>query len=163
MDQGPAVRPGRLARKAADVLDLDRLMEEVEELALGWNLRVVPVTPVSTAGSCQLVLLGSDHLNAAEFCELAASSGALLLYAQAESFDAGTDLDLNHWAWSRDQRDSARDVLAELHRDAQRHNSRVRQLELSFAAGCVLHCWAVAASWYTNLLDRAAALLPPAP
>jgi hypothetical protein len=138
--------------------DLDQLAAQLQQLASGWNLRIVPATPVSTAGSCQLVLLGCEDLSAAEFCELAASAGMRLLYAQAESFDAGTDPDLNLWGQARDHQGSARDLLADLHRDAQRYNGRVRQLELAFAVGCVLHCWAAAADWYTGLVDRAAAL-----
>jgi hypothetical protein len=140
--------------------DLDQLAAQLQQLASGWNLRIVPATPVSTAGSCQLVLLGCEDLSAEEFCELAASAGMRLLYAQAESFDAGTDPDLNLWGRRAIIHESARDLLADLRRDAQRYNGRVRQLELAFAMGCVLHCWAAAADWYTGLLDRAAALAP---
>jgi hypothetical protein len=158
MELDQAAQPGGPGRKPATATDLDQFAATLQQFALSWNLRVVPVTPVSTGGSCQLVLLGSDDLSAADFCELAASAGARLLYAQAESFDAGTDLDLNVWAPAHDDQGSARDPIADLHRDALRYDGRVRQLELAFAVGCVLHCWAAAADWYTGLVDRAAAL-----
>lgn len=151
----------RLASKPAAAIDLDRLADQIRQLASGWNLQLVPATPVSTEGSCQLVLLSEDDLSAADFCELAAAAGAQLLYAQAESFDARTDPDLNLWGQLRGHQGSARDQLTELHQEAQRYNGRVRQMELAFAVGCVLHCWAAAADWYTGLMDRAATLIPP--
>lgn len=161
MELDQAAQPGGPGRKPAAVTDLDQFAAQLQQLAFSWNLRVVPVTPVSTAGSCQLVLLRSEDLSAADFCELAASAGARLLYAQGESFDAGTDLDLNLWGRAGDHQGSARDPLADLYRDALRYNGRVRQLELAFAVGCVLHCWAAAADWYTGLVDRVAALASP--
>jgi hypothetical protein len=158
MELRQVVHPSGPAQRPVAAADLDQLAAQLQQLASGWNLRIVPATPVSTAGSCQLVLLGCEDLSAAEFCELAASAGMRLLYAQAESFDAETDPDLNLLGQARDHQGSARDLLADLHRDAQRYNGRVRQLELAFAVGCVLHCWAAAADWYTGLVDRAAAL-----
>lgn len=148
-------RPGRPLPAGVDV---DRLADQVGQLASSQQLRVVPVTPVSTSGSCHLVMLGSDDLSAADFCALAASAGARLLYVQAESFDIETDPDLSLWRRVRDPEAAAGDVLAELCRDARHFDGRIRQLELAFVVGCVLHCWAVAADWYNNLLDRAAVL-----
>lgn len=148
---------------AAVAIDVDRLAGQVTQLASSQNLRVVPATPMSSAGSCQLVLLGSEELSAAEFCELAASAGARLLYVQAEIFDSRTDLDLAAWRQAGDHQGPADDLLADLQRDAERFSGHIRQLELAFAAGCVLHCWAVAADWYSSLVDRATALLPSHP
>lgn len=151
----------RLDRRSGVAINVDLLAGQVREFASSLHLRVVPVTPVSTAGSCHLVLLGKDDLSAADFCELAASAGARLLYVQVEGFDAETDpnLSLSRQTHSP-QEASASDPLAELHRDAMNFNGRIRQLELAFVVGCVLHCWAIAADWYDNLLDRAAALVP---
>lgn len=158
MESEQVVQPRGPARKPAGVTDLDKLAAQLQQLASSWNLRVVPATPLSTAGSCQLVLLGSEDLSAADFCGVAASAGVRLLYAQVEPFDAETDPDLNLWGRAHDHQGSARKLLADLHRDAQRYNGRVRQLELAFAVGCVLHCWAATADWYTRLMDRAATL-----
>ncbi len=156
MEQEEAAQPRELAREPAAAIDIDQLAEQFQQLASSWNLRVVPATPVSTAGSCQLVLLGSDDLSAADFCELAAGAGARLLYMQTELFDAGTDAELDLSMRALGHPVPAADLLAELHRDAQRFNGRIRQLELAFAVGCVLHCWAVAADWYGDLINRAA-------
>jgi hypothetical protein len=147
----------------AVTIDVDLLAGQVEQLASSQDLRVVPATPVSTTGSCHLVLLGNDDLSAEAFCELAASAGARLLYVQAVGFNTGTDPDLDlsqrhltgHVSVASDQ-------LAELRQDAQCFNGRIRHLELAFVVGCVLHCWAVAADWYNTLVDRAATLPPPA-
>lgn len=57
-----------------------------------------------------------------------------------------------------DRRQSAK--IAALRHEAESLNGRVRQLELAFAAKCVLHYWAVTADWYDSLLRRAAELLP---
>lgn len=159
MRQEPAQLRGP-AGKPAVAIDIDQLADHVQQVAVSRNLRIVPVTPVSTAGSCQLVLLGSDDLSATDFCELAASAGARLLYVQAEFFNAGTDPDLNLWGRTHARQGPAGDMVAQLHRDAQLFNGRIRQLELAFAADCVLHCWAVAADWYSGLVDRAAMLVP---
>jgi hypothetical protein len=141
----------------AEAIDVDQLASQVRQLAGRHDLRIVPATPLSTAGSCQLVLLGSDDLSAADFCELAATAGARLLYVQAEYFDAGTDPDLDRWR-AQDRPGATGDLLAPLHRDAQLFSGRIRQLELAFAVGCVLHCWTVAADWYSGLVDGAARL-----
>lgn len=141
-------------------VDVDRLAEQVRTLASSQNLWVVPATPVSVAGFWQLVLLGSDDLSAAEFCELAASSGARLLYVQIYPFDAGTDPDLGLWERTWSHQGPADDRLAGLNRDAQAFNGRICQLELAFAVGCILHCWSIAADWHSKLVDRAAGLIP---
>ena len=152
------IRPDQ---RSSVAIDVDLLADQVREFASSEHLRVVPVTPVATTGSCHLVLLGKDDLSAADFCELAASAGARLLYVQAETFDAETDPSLGLYRQTYSlQETSASDPLAELYRDAMNFNSRVRQLELAFVVGCVLHCWAVAADWYDSLLDRAALLGP---
>jgi hypothetical protein len=158
-----AERPNQPAQEPVASIDVDRLAGQIQQLASNWNLRIVPATPVSTVGSCQLVLLGNDDFSAADFCELAASAGARLLYVQAEFFYAGTDpvVDLGRRTCAHPG--SPDDQLAKLHQDAQRFNGRVRQLELAFAVGCVMHCWAVAADWYTSLVDRAAAVFPYPP
>ena len=133
----------------------------MRQFAASWHLHVVPVVPVATGASCHLVLLGEDELTAKEFCELAVTAGARLLYIRADTFDAGTDPDLDLERYSDGTRGAeARESLAELCRDAQYYNGRLHQLELAFVTGCVLHCWAVAAGWYGGLVDRAAALLP---
>jgi hypothetical protein len=140
-------------------IDVDLLAEEVRGLASSHHLRIVPVTPISASGACHLVLLGHHDLSAAEFCELAAAASAKLLYMNAEGFDAGTDPDLDLWTCDRNGQDRAvGDSLAELRRDALRFNGRIRQLELVFVLGCVLHSWAVVADWYASLVERATTL-----
>jgi hypothetical protein len=147
-------------RPAADV-DVDQLAAQVTQLASSQRLGLVPATPFPKSCSAHLVLLGNDDLSAADFCQLAANAGARLLYVQAEAFDAGSDLALTLGDY--DQSEPARTQnakLAELRHEAEHLNGRVRQLELAFAAKCVLHYWAVTADWYDSLVRRAAELLP---
>jgi hypothetical protein len=155
-------KPRRKLRDSMEpsaAIDVDLLADQVTQLASSQHLRVVPATPVSTAGSCHLVLLSPEDLSAAEFCELAATAGARLLYVQAEGFDAGADPDPDVWRQhSRGLDRAAKNQLAELRRDALHFSGRIRQLELAFAIGGVLHCWAVVADWYDSLVNRMAAL-----
>jgi hypothetical protein len=147
-------------RPAADV-DVDQLAAQVTQLASSQRLVLVPATPLPKSCSGHLVLLGNDDLSAADFCQLAANAGARLLYVQAEAFDAGSDLALMLGDYDQngsDRRQSAK--IAALRHEAESLNGRVRQLELAFAAKCVLHYWAVTADWYDSLLRRAAELLP---
>jgi hypothetical protein len=144
-----------------NTFNVEEILDQVRQFAASQHLFVVPATPVTATGSGWLVLLGKENLSAADFCGLALGAGARLLYVQAEVFDAGTDSDLDFR-----QRDcsclnrTASGLLAELRREAIHFNGRIRQLELAFAAGGVLHCWAIAADWYQMLMDRASALLP---
>jgi hypothetical protein len=144
------------------VIDVDRLATEVRQWASSQQLVVVPATPVPGQGGGYLVLLDHRDLSATEFCELAACAGAKLLYLQAEWFDPGTDPDTAFVGYGRtgDSR-PVTDQLVQFRRDMERFNGRIRQLELAFATESVLHCWAVAADWYLNLVDRAAELFPP--
>jgi hypothetical protein len=137
-------------------MDIDQLAAKVSLLASSQQLIVVPVTPMSQRGCGYLVLLGHDQLSAAEFCALAASAGARLLYVQAEYFNVRTDPSMMVGGSEA----SMSDELADFRRYVENFNGRIRQLELAFTAGCVLHCWAVAADWYVGLVDRAAKLFP---
>jgi hypothetical protein len=132
-------------------LDLD----EVRQFASPGKLAVIPATPIPSSNAGHLVLLDSTDVSAAEFCELATRAGARLLYVQAAGFDAGTDLYLEPGPGTGAQ-------LAELRREAERHNGRIRQLELGFSVGGILHSWAAVADWYDRLIGRAAALRPAA-
>ncbi len=148
-------------RRPAAAIDVDRLAAEVTQLASSQRLVVVPATPVPRSCSGHLVLLDNNDLSAADFCQLAATAGASLLYVQAEAFDSQSDPALSFGEY--DQGEPDRTVGAKvvgLRREAERFNGRVRQLELAFAAGCVLHSWAVAADWYQGLMSRVAELLP---
>jgi hypothetical protein len=141
-------------------MDVDQLAAEIAELATGQQLAIVPAAPVPRGCGGFLVLLDNDDLTAAQFCGLATAAGAKLLYMQTEYFDAETDLDTAvGQAYRNGHDDPAHSQLAEYRRDAAGFNGRARQLELAFAAGCVLHCWAVAADWYMVFLDRGARLL----
>jgi hypothetical protein len=142
-------------------IDIDQLAAQISQLASSQQLIVVPATPVSHQGWGYLVLLDHNDLSAEEFCALAASAGAKLLYVQTEDFIAAADLDV--LAGGPDQRGpgiSISDELAGFRQYVEAFNGRIRQLELAFAKGCVLHCWAVAADWYVRLVDRAAELFP---
>jgi hypothetical protein len=142
-------------------MDIDQLAAQVPQLASSQQLIVVPATPVSHKGWGYLVLLDHNDLSAAEFCALAASAGARLLYFQTEDFIASTDLDMILGGSDQNGREASMcDELADFRRYVENFNGRIRQLELAFAIGCVLHCWAVAADWYVGLLDRAAELFP---
>jgi hypothetical protein len=149
------------ARRPALGIDVDQLAAQVSQLASSQQLTVVPVTPISQRGCGYLVLLDHNQLSAAEFCALAASAGARLLYVQTEDFNVRTDPSM--MAGGSDQGGpaaSTSDELADFRRHVENFNGRIRQLELAFAVGCVLHCWAVAADWYVRLVDRAAELFP---
>jgi hypothetical protein len=149
------------ARQPAAAIDVDQLAAQVTQLASSQQLVVVPATPLPKSCLGHLVLLNNNDLSATDFCQLASAAGARLLYVQAEGFDAGTDPDLDVEAHDHSEPHGAAGAqLAELRRDAERFNGRIRQLELAFAVGCVLHCWAVAADWYDSLVDRAAELCP---
>jgi hypothetical protein len=148
-------------RRPAAAVDVDQLAAQVTQLASRQRLVLVPATPLPKACSGALVLLGNDDLSAADFCQLAASAGARLLYVQAEAFDAGSDPALTLGDYDQSESDRTQSAkLAELRHEAERLNGRVRQLELAFAAKFVLHYWAVAADWYDSLMRRAAELLP---
>lgn len=143
------------------LIDVDQLAAEVTQLASSQQLVIVPAMPLKKPCWGHLVLLDNCDLSAADFCQLASTAGARLLYVQAEEFDAETDPDLD--VGTHDHGDPDKTVsaqLAELRRDAERFNGRIRQLELSFVVGYVLHCWAVAADWYDSLVNRAATLPP---
>ncbi len=142
-------------------IDIDQLAAQVTQLASSQQLVVVPVTPISQRGWGYLVLLDHSQLSAAEFCALAASAGARLLYVQTEDFDMRTDLDMVVCENDQSTQGVHRsDELADFCRHVENFNGRIRQLELAFAIGCILHCWAVAADWYVALIDRAAVLFP---
>jgi hypothetical protein len=146
-------------------IDIDQLADQVSELALSQQLIVVPVTPVSQKGWGYLVLLDHNHLGPAEFCALAARAGARLLYVQTEDFNVRTDPSMIVGGSVRGsdhsgQGSSVSDELADFRRYMENYNGRTRQLELAFAVGGVLHCWAVAADWYVRLVNRAAELFP---
>ena len=122
---------------------------------------MVPAAPVSHKGWGYLVLLDDNHLSAAEFCALAASAGARLLYVQTEDFNVRTDVEMIVGGSDPGRQEaSMSDELFGFRRYMENFNGRIRQLELAFAIGCVLHCWAVAADWYVGLVDRAAELFP---
>jgi hypothetical protein len=146
------------AREPAPDIDIDQLAAEMSQLALSHQLIVVPATPVCGTGCGYLILLDHNHLSAAEFCALAANAGAKLLYVQAEHFAMRTDLDMILGSDQSWQGISVSDELADFRSYVESFNGRTRQLELAFVIGCVLHCWAVAANWYLDLLDRAAEL-----
>jgi len=137
-------------------MDIDQLAAQISQLASSQQLTVVPVTPISQRGCGYLVLLDHDQLSAAEFCALAASAGARLLYVQTEDFNVRTDPSMMVGGGGA----SMGDELADFRRHVENFNGRIRQLELACAVGCVLHCWAAAADWYVGLVDRAAKLFP---
>jgi len=145
-------------------IDIDQLVDQVSQLASSQQLIVVPVTPVSQRGWGYLVLLDHNHLDAAEFCALAASAGARLLYVQTEDFNVRTDPGLIVGGSEHGDHSgvvpSGGDELADFRRYMENFNGRIRQLELAFAVGGVLHCWSVAADWYVRLVDRAGELFP---
>jgi hypothetical protein len=148
--------------KPAPNIDVDQLAAQVMQIASSQQLVVVPGTPVSTRGWGYLVLLDHHDLSAAEFCALAAAAGARLLYVQAEGFNAGNDPDIVMGGRDQSgQEGPMNDRMAEFRRYMENFNGRIRQLELAFAIGCVLHCWAVAADWYVSLVDRTAEMFPP--
>jgi hypothetical protein len=142
-------------------IDIDQLAAQVSQLASSQQLIVVPVTPVSQRGCGYLVLLDHNQLSAAEFCALAASAGARLLYVQTEDFNVRTDPSMIVGGSEQVGHEPLLgDELADFRRYMEDFDGRIRQLELAFAVGCVLHCWAVAADWYVRLVDRAAELFP---
>jgi hypothetical protein len=150
------------ARNPAPGIDIDQLAAQISQLASSQQLIVVPATPVSDNGWGYLVLLDHNDLSAAEFCALAASAGARLLYVQTEDFNVRTDLEMILGESDQSgQEASMSDELADFRRYVENFNGRIRQLELAFAIECVLHCWAVAADWYVGLVDRAELLLQP--
>ena len=153
--------PVESAREADSGIDIDQLVAEIPQLASSQQLIVVPVTPISQRGWGYLVLLDHSHLGAAGFCALAASAGARLLYVQTEDFNVRTDPSVIVGGSDHNGQEAAMsDELADFRRYAENFNGRIRQLELAFAVGCVLHCWAVAPDWYLGLVDRAAELFP---
>ena len=145
--------------RQAPAIDVDQLAAQVAQLASNQQLAVVPATPLPVLGSGLLVLLGNNDMSAEDFCKLAATAGARLLYVQAEYFDAESEPELSVEHNGSGQRWAPSASLAELRREAGRFNGRIHQLELAFTAGCVLHCWAVAAEWYADLVDHAGVLL----
>jgi hypothetical protein len=145
----------------ASTMDIDELAAQVSQLTSNQPLIVVPVTPMSQKGWGYLVLLDHNQLSAAEFCALAVSAGARLLYVQTENFNIGTYPDMIVGACDAGGRGvSMSDELADFRRYMEGFNGRIRQLELAFVIGCVLHCWSVAADWYLGIVDRAAELYP---
>ena len=154
-------KPMGSVKKPAPGMDIDQLAAQVSQLVSNQPLIVVPVTPMSQKGWGYLVLLDHNQLSAAEFCALAASAGARLLYVQTENFNIGTDPDMIVGACDPSgQEASMSDELADFRRYMENFNGRIRQLELAFVIGCVLHCWSVAADWYVGIVDRAAELFP---
>lgn len=150
------------AWKISPGMDIEQLAAQVRQLALSQELVVVPATPVPQGRSGYLVLLDHHDLNPEEFCQLAAFSGAKLLYVQTEEFHAGSDPDAAFGGHLESEHGNPKsDEVVRFRQDVERFDGRVRQLELAFAAGCVLHCWAVTAEWYLNLINRAAELLNP--
>ena len=142
-------------------IDIDQLAAQISQLASSLQLIVVPVTPVSQRGCGYLVLLDHNQLSAAEFCALAATAGARLLYVQTEDFNVRTDLCMIVGGSEQSGHEPLVSAeLANFRRYVENFDGRIRQLELAFAIGCVLHCWAVAADWYVRLVDRAAELFP---
>lgn len=142
-------------------VDIDQLAAQIAQLASSQQLIVVPVTPISQRGCGYLVLLDHNQLSAAEFCALAASAGARLLYVQTEDFNVRTDPSMIVGGNEQAGHEPLfSDELADFRRYMEDFDGRIRQLELAFAVGCVLHCWAVAADWYVRLVDRAAELFP---
>lgn len=142
--------------------DIDQLVAQVRQLATSQQLVVVRGTPISEGRWGYLVVLDHHDLSAEEFCQLAAFSGAKLLYVKIEGFDVGTHPD-RAFGWHRqNNRDNqVSEEVEKFYRDVEQFNGRARQLELAFAAECVLHCWVVAADWYLSLIDRAAELFSP--
>lgn len=137
-------------------VDIERLAAQIPQFASRQQPTIIPVTPVSPNGWAHLVLLDQSHVDAAEFCALAAIAGAKLLYFQTEDFNVRTDPDVMVGESGQSLREALMsDELAEFRRHVETFNGRIRQLELAFTAGCVLHCWAVAADWYLGLVDRA--------
>lgn len=151
-------KPMESDREPGPGIDIDELAAELPQLASSHRLIVVPATPVSGTGCGYLVLLDQNHLSAAEFCALAASAGAKLLYVQAEHFAVWTDLDMIMKSDQNGQGAAVSDELADFRCYVESFNGRIRQLELAFFTGSTLHCWAVAADWYLDLVDRAAEL-----
>jgi hypothetical protein len=143
----------------ASVTDVDQLAIQVKQFASRRRLTVVPVIPVSGKGWGYLVLLDQHHLTAAQFCELAITVEAKLLYVKTDDFNARTDPGIAVGKHDIGEQSSpVSDQLIKFRRDVDYFNGRARQLELAFATGCVLHCWAGTADWYIDLVNRAAEL-----
>ena len=144
---------------SASLTDVDQLAVQVMQFASRRRLSVVPVIPVSGKGWGYLVLLDQRRLTAVQFCELAATVEAKLLYVKTDAFNARSDPgtavgrhDLG------EQSNLVSDQLIKFRQEVDHFNGRTRQLELAFATGCVLHCWAGTADWYIDLVNRAAEL-----
>jgi hypothetical protein len=145
--------------RPAGAVDIDELAAQVMEFASSHQLAVVPATPLPNPASGLLVLLGNKDLSAGGFCELAQAAGARMLYVQTVRFVAESAPEF--LSETCDQGASNRamsDRLTALRQEAKRFEGRPCQLELAFAVGRILHCWAVAAGWYDNLIDRLADL-----
>lgn len=169
-----ATLPGRKSRKLpaegkqglmqplgipASVTDVDQLAIQATQFATRQRLTAVPVIPVPGKGRGHLVLLDQHHLTAVQFCELAVTAEAKLLYVKTEHFSARTAPGTAAGRHDIGKQSSPlRDQLTRFRQDVNHFNGRTRQLELTFATGCVLHRWAGTADWYIDLVNRAAEL-----
>jgi len=113
----------------ASVTDVDQLAIQVKQFASRRRLTVVPVIPVSAKGRGYLVLLDQRHLTAVQFCELAVTVEAKLLYVKTDDFNARTDPGT---AVGRhdigEQRSPVSDQLIKFRQDVDFFNGRSRQL-----------------------------------
>jgi AMP-binding enzyme C-terminal domain len=152
---------------SASVTDVDQLAIQVTQFASRRRLTVVPVIPVSGRGWGYLVLLDQHRLTAAQFCELAVTVEAKLLYVKTDDFNARTDPGT---AVGRhdigEQSSPVSDQLIRFRQDVGHFNGRTRQLELAFVTGCIPQHPAIANVALVGLADpvvgeRACAVIVP--
>ena len=146
--------------EAMAAIDVDQLAAQIQQLALDLHLIVVPAMPLRNPNGWGL-LAPLDDLSATDFCELASTAGAKLLYVSAEGCDAESEPELDAEEHGRSEPDeTVHAQLAVLRRDAERFNGLIGQIAMAFVVEGVLHWWNVAADWYENLVDRVAELFP---
>lgn len=148
------------AQEAAAPVDVDQLAIHVNQLASELHLVVIPAMPLRNPNGWGLTAFLED-LSAPDFCNLASTVGARLLYVDAEAFDAESEPEFDaeeHGDSEPDETVSAQ--LAMLRGEAERFNGRIGQLALAFVVEGVLHWWNITADWYDDLIDRIGELFP---
>jgi hypothetical protein len=133
--------------------DINDLAAQVKDLAAERGLAIVPAMPLA-GNTGPVVLLDRDDMTAREFCDLAVTAGAPIIYVQSDPFDADGDLTVNRrdsFGWAEDGENAG---LASLRQEASAYNGRTGELAIGFAAGGILHSWIATAPWYDRLAQR---------
>lgn len=139
--------------------DLGDLAAQVKNMAAEKKLAVVPAMPMANNGGF-VVVLDQDDMTASEFCDLAVTAGAAIIYIQASGFDADRDLTMErnrYLDWENSEENTG---LASLRQEASAHNGSIGEIALGFAADGILHSWVTTARWFDGFLERLQELEP---